>query len=93
MPPPQPIAPSIAKSARTYRVKNHLPPIKRNNVLMIEAQIQKAIQDKERRDETDDIIPEVSRKEMGVEDEVAGEDDEEVNFITFFTLRGSTDLY
>ena len=84
IPPPQPIAPSIAKSARIYRVKNHLPPIKRNNVLMIEAQIQKAIQDKERGDE-EDIIPEVSRSEKDEEDEVIGDDDEEVNLIKFFT--------
>ena len=51
---------------------------------MIEAQIQKAIQDKERGDE-EDIIPEVSRSEKDEEDEVIGDDDEEVNLIKFFT--------
>lgn len=42
----QPIAPSIAKTAKSYRVKTDLPPIKRNNLLMIEAAITDAIESK-----------------------------------------------
>ena len=44
------IGPSIAKSAKTFRVKNDLPPIKKNNMMMIEAEIHKAVEDKDRKE-------------------------------------------